>query len=177
MSIAFAEVSTKHSFIDNIYVQNSGAWEEVPGIVVNGRPKKRSPSPARSDEDSFVAPEEDTQLLGSSESTLQIGDTIKIKPQIMDQFQNPVSAKNGTLSLIISYQNGKESIPMLAQLERSTSNWIHETLYELRFKGKYKLEALLDEVPIAGSPIEWIVKPKAVTSERAEKKDKEERHE
>jgi hypothetical protein len=167
MTIGFAEVSAKQSFIDNIYVQNSGPWEEVPDIIVNGRPKKRSSSPARSDEGSFVNPEDEKP----SESTLQVGDTIKIKPQIMDQFHNPVSAKNGTLSINISYQNGKESIPMLAQLERSTGNWIHETLYELRSKGKYKLEVLLDEVPIPGSPVEWIVKPKAVTQERADKKD------
>ena len=57
------------------------------------------------------------------------------------------------------------------QLERSTGNWIHETLSELRSKGKYTHEVLLDEVPIPGSPVEWIVKPKAVTQERADKKD------
>ena len=36
--------------------------------------------------------------------------------------------------------------------------WMHDVQYDLKSKGRYKLEALLDDQPIAGSPIEWHVK-------------------
>ena len=161
MTIHFADVSVKNSYIDTIYAQYGGVWEEVPDIMVNGKWKKRATSPTKSDDDAL--PDDEVP-----ENSLQVGDTIKIKPMIRDLFQNPVSAKNGSLTLNIFHPSGKESIPMLAHLERSTGDWVHEATYELRIKGHYKLEALLDEVPIPGSPIEWNTKPKPV-KERKEK--------
>ena len=37
MTIHFADVSVKNSYIDTIYAQYGGVWEEVPDIMVNGK--------------------------------------------------------------------------------------------------------------------------------------------
>jgi len=156
MTIFPAEVSVKHSYIDGVQLQVYGQWEDAPDVLVSGKIKKRSTSPVRSEEDGAEGggAEENNE---SAENALQVGDSIKIRPCIVDQYLNPVGAKNGTLQIVISHPNGKETIPVLAQQQRG--QWAHETMYELRAKGRYKLDVLLDDVAVQGCPLEWFTKP------------------
>ena len=56
--------------------------------------------------------------------------------------------------------SGEETIPILSQQIRGT--WVHELQYDLRVKGKHKVEVLLDDVTLPGCPMEFAVKTRLV---------------
>lgn len=154
LAITPSEVSVKNSYIDGILRSVYGAWEDVRDVLLAGKakpsPGKEKKSPGKSDDG-----EEETE----QQTELTVGDTIKIRPCICDQFDNAVGARNGSLTVHMHAPNGTEVIPVLAQAVRNS--WSHDVTYELRAKGPYKLEVLLDETPVQGSPVEWSVRPRA----------------
>ena len=92
---------------------------------------------------------------------MQVGDVVKVVTRICDEFDNPVAARNGSLTVAVSSQTNKEVLPVFATMVRGA--YVHDVQHELRSKGRYKIEVLYDEVPLNGSPIEFFCrnKPKA----------------
>ena len=49
-------------------------------------------------------------------------------------------------------------LPVLSQQIKGV--WVHEVQYDLRLKGRHKIEVTIDDIPIPGSPVEFLVKPR-----------------
>ena len=157
MIITPSEVSAKNSRIEGISLSMFGTWEDVTDVTVAGKPKKRPGSPVAGGEESpgEGSPDEDSQ-------GLQVGDTIRIKPFICDQYDNVVGARADSLKAVLEGMRGKEEIPILTQYVRGVP--IHEAMYELQGKGRFRLDVFIDDTPIAGSPIEFTVKPRSAVA-------------
>ena len=91
---------------------------------------------------------------------VQVGDSVRIRPFMSDEFDNPVCPRSGSLIATITSTSGEEAIPILSVQSRGV--WVHELQYDLRIRGRHKLEITLDDVPIAGCPVEWTVKHRIV---------------
>jgi hypothetical protein len=166
-TIAPAEMSVKNSYIDGIMQSVYGAWEDVADVTVAGKARQLSALAKKAEDDEAGAEEEEDKGATAEDKGLMVGDTIKISPKICDQFDNPVGARNGSLTLSLEGPRGKELIPIMSQCVRGIYN--HDQTYELPSKGRFKLEVLLDDVPIQGSPIEWVVKPRTTTATGTER--------
>ena len=163
ITVTPAEVSMKHCFIDSLTrSMGGGAWEEVYGISVNDKlkmpPRSNVLEKGHEKDDGGSSPGEEEEP-----PSLQVGDLIKLRPTIRDQYNNPVGTLPGSLTFMIQSQSGRDSGDMVSQNTKGV--WHHDTSYEIKAKGRHKLEVLLNEEPISGSPIEWIVKPRTIPKE------------
>ena len=94
------------------------------------------------------------------EPIVQTGDIIKIRPCMCDEWGNPVAARMGSLMMVLKHPTGQEApTPVIAQQIRGV--WTHDVQYEVRTKGRYKVDILLDDVAIPGCPIEFYVRHRA----------------
>ena len=172
MQVTAADLSVKHSSVDGIQQYLAGVWDDVLNCMVAGKarkPPEKPPPPKRmsreiADDDKLDAdddasgPEDDVPVFSMEEeaSTLAVGDSVRVKPFMCDEFQNPVGVKNQMLELVVTGPQGEERIPIVSQLIRGV--YTYDVQYELRHRGRYKLDIVVDEVPISGCPIEWSVK-------------------
>ena len=133
-----AAPSSAHSFIDGIMQNTHGIWE------------KMSEAALKASMESQDAKEED-------DNTLQIGDTIRLRPEISDQFGNSTAAHEDTLLISIRHPSyGLE--PLRCVPAAVAGGWQHDVRYELKRKGPHILHVTLDGIDIPGSPMEWYVK-------------------
>lgn len=158
MQIVPADLSMKKSYIDGIQLVSNGTWQDVPNVVVGGKPKlKEGDAEASFNHGPSMIDSNFAFDSSLEEVALQVGDVVRFRPFLCDEFENPVGAPSGSLILKVTNANGEEVIPVISQLIRG-GTWSHEVQYDLRFKGRHTLDVLLDDVPIPGSPLEWQVK-------------------
>ena len=166
MQVTPAELSVKHSYIDGIQQHVNGVWEDVLNCMIAGKPKKPPVTtalvpldPDKSPNDGDTSgPEDDVPAFSMEEeaSTLVVGDSLRLRPLLCDEFNNPVGVKNQSVELVVTGPAGEERIPIISAIIRGV--YVYDVQYELRARGKYKLDVLVDEVAISGCPIEWAVK-------------------
>jgi hypothetical protein len=143
----------RHSFIDGIQLCINNSLEDVDNISVGGKLKRAG---RRGEADKRMDGDLDRLLDDDQQMSLQIGDVLKIRPHVRDEFDNETLARHGSLNLVITTPSGSENIMVVPQQIRGV--WQHDVSYELQTKGRHKLDILMDDVPIVGSPVEWLVK-------------------
>lgn len=141
VKVTSAPPSAAHSHLDGILQNVHGIWQKVTEAAL-----------AKSAEGGDVKAEDD--------AALQIGDTIRIKPEMHDQFGNSTAAHEESLGISVRHPSyGLEQLRCAPQSAAGAAGqWSHDVRYELKRKGPHVLHVTLDGVHIAGSPVEWNVK-------------------
>lgn len=95
------------------------------------------------------------------------GDTVGVRPLIVDSFQNPASKINvDTLTAKVVRPNGSEVVlavqQEVRQMKGSGSEMVYGVRYETSLSGKHAMHVMLGGVSISGSPVAFEVYASAV---------------
>lgn len=138
LSVTSATYSVSHSFLNGIMQNVHGHWERVSDQVLRAALNEGE---AKADEE-----------------FLQIGDTIRFRPEVNDAFGNSTTAPEDQFTVTMKSQSyGLEQLRVAPQATPN-GGWVHDFRYELKRKGLHVLHVMLDGVDVKGSPVEFNVK-------------------
>uniref|UniRef100_A0A7S2BKG7 Uncharacterized protein n=1 Tax=Haptolina brevifila TaxID=156173 RepID=A0A7S2BKG7_9EUKA len=149
------------SAITGILQNVHGSWEEV-----------KDNSVIRSGSAQSAILKSDDEIVDSS---LQVGDTIRVQPVIRDEFSNNVGMTEGNLVMAVKGQAGAESDETLHWMPMTDRRGVLlcDAKYEIRRRGRHVLNVTLNAKHILGSPIEFFAIPCRPDGRRWEPGEKE----
>ena len=159
MTVTPSVASAANSSIGGIMLNVHGSWRWVPdAAAANGINKEEREAEVR---------ELDWDPDANNEPTLQVGDTVRIAPDIVDAFGNlvEVTGANSLDAFLFRPDGNNEELDMSGFRTRAGA-WSYEARYELEQRGDYKLTILLDHVELPGSPVTWTVANRAFDGRR-----------
>ena len=157
MHVTPGPASAKSSFIEGLKVNVHGTWELIPDAVaandVGREGRERIARSRGMNVAKLATPSQD-------DCTLHITDSVRITPRILDAYGNSVTADDEALQASVKAPGGVlEEVHFNCFRAHMTGVWAYEARYEMRSRGKHELNIFLDGEPIAGSPVEWFIRP------------------
>lgn len=95
---------------------------------------------------------------GHDASALYAGDTICIRPQIYDQYENATVLPEDALKIVHKRPNGSEHQLHYTQSQKS-GQWVFDIRHDTAVSGAHSVDVLLFDTPIRGSPVTFTVQP------------------
>ncbi len=152
--------SAPHSRIDGLLINIHGNWEEShdPSVLRAGLPRPKTPE---TDE---------------PQSNIQVGDTVRFRPSVADEFGNAVFAAEGVMAIFVKGQAGPESdehLHLQIIVDRRGGAPTYDARYEIKRRGRHLLHVTINGKHVSGSPLEWHAIPCRPDGRRWEPGEKE----